>query len=413
MSDSMRSVQKVDVLIVGGGMVGLAMACALREQPDVRVMVVERREIQPQLSLGSDMRVSAIIEGTANILRGMGVWDQLQNVSESIQQMRVWDQQEVGGARFEALEVGLQELGRLVPNSEIQYAMLNVLADCEHIDVYCPAHIESINFKTDAVYLSLDQGQHVQASLVVGADGAQSWLREQAGISHYQRDYAQKAIVANVRPQQHHRNTAYQRFLAGGPLAFLPLPKGLCSIVWSLAHEEAEQYMQLDDALFLDELNLAFGPVLGRIEEVGERGAFPLVGRLSQHFVQHRLALIGDAAHVIHPLAGLGVNLGIRDAIVLAQEVAMAIRYQEDPGSMDVLALYRKNRVPDVLSVMASMEAFHHVFTSKYAVVGKLRRAGMLMFSNSGALKKSLMRTAMGLNLAVPANVMTTAKKQI
>lgn len=411
MSRQSFSPQHVDVLIIGGGMVGLAMACALREQPDIQVMIVERHEIQANLSLEKDMRVSAIIAGTANILRGMGVWDKIVPLSESIQHMRVWDQQEIGGVRFEALEVGLNELGRLVQNSDVQYAMLDILADCEHIDICCPAHIDEIEFKKDATYLTLNDGQHIRASLVVGADGGHSWLREQANIGHWQRDYQQKAIVANVKPQNHHRYTAYQRFLSGGPLALLPMQDGLCSIVWSLPSKEADQYLQFNDDCFLDELNLAFGPVLGRIEQVGQRAAFPLVGRLSKHFVRPRLALIGDAAHVIHPLAGLGVNLGIRDAIVLAQEVANAIRYKEDPGDMSVLRLYRKNRVADVLSIMAGMESFHRLFSTDHACIRSLRHKGMLVFSNSGHIKRTLMRTAMGLTLPIPSNVMTTAKK--
>jgi len=411
--DTTVSTQDVDVFIVGGGMVGLAMACALREQTNVRVMLVERSDMHPNLSLGKDMRVSAIIAGTAEILKGMGVWDQVLAVSESIQHMRVWDQQEMGGARFEAMEVGLTELGRLVQNSDLQYAMLDVLADCEHIDVRCPAQIEHIDFKKDATYITLDQGQRVRAALVVGADGPHSWLRQQAGIQDWQRDYQQHAIVATIRPQQHHRFTAYQRFLPSGPLAVLPMQDGLCSIVWSLASQEAKASMELDDVAFLAELNLAFGPVLGSIEEVGKRASFPLVARLTKHFVRPRLAFIGDAAHVIHPLAGLGVNLGLRDAVVLAQEVANAMRYQEDPGDMSVLQMYRKNRVLDVLAVMSSMEAFHRVFTSDYKVIGHLRRTGMLMFSNSGVLKHVLMRTAMGLSLPVPSRVMTTAKKSV
>jgi 2-polyprenyl-6-methoxyphenol hydroxylase-like FAD-dependent oxidoreductase len=183
------------------------------------------------------------------------------------------------------------------------------------------------------------------------------------------------------------------------------LTDDLCSIVWSTTDAEADRLMKLDSGTFRQELSLAFGPVLGGISEVGERAAFPLRAQLAHHIVRPRLALIGDAAHVVHPLAGLGVNLGMRDAMVLAQEIVDAHRFKEDIGAMDVLNRYRKARLPDILSVMGAMEAFHQLFTCKLPGLPLLRDAGMLAVGNSGPLKELLMRAGMGLSIPVPRQI--------
>lgn len=215
----------------------------------------------------------------------------------------------------------------------------------------------------------------------------------------------QRGIVATVRPQFSHKGVAYQRFLPTGPLAMLPMTDNLCSIVWSADDPEADRLMALDDAAFLNELQLAFGPLLGTLQEVGERAAFPLRSQLAKHMVRPRLALIGDAAHQVHPLAGLGVNLGLRDAMALAQEISDARRFREDHGSMDVLSRMRGNRIPDVLAVMSAMEGFHHLFTSEMPGVPWLRDAGMRAVGNAGTIKQLLMRRATGLSLPLPKQI--------
>jgi len=185
----------------------------------------------------------------------------------------------------------------------------------------------------------------------------------------------------------------------------LPMTDNLCSIVWSAENSEADRLMGMDDAAFLDALNLTFGPMLGRISEAGARAAFPLKGQLAKHFVRQRVALVGDAAHCIHPLAGLGVNLGIRDAMVLAQEIADAKRFDEDWGELSVLDRYMKQRMPDVLSIMGSMEGFHQVFTGTIPGLKELRGLGMRLMGNSGAIKQLLMRNSTGLSLPVPKQI--------
>ena len=406
MKKARRSKRKteMDLIIIGGGMVGLTLACALKDT-GLKIIVVERAEAEPRMSLERDCRVSAIVAGTVAALEGIGVWPLVKDRAGPIDSMRIWDDQRFGSIRFEAEEAGLEALGYIVENSVLSSAMLEVVHASKNIEWCCPASVESVQWKASCVEVALDDGRLFTTPLVVGADGGRSWLRSQAGIPAWSHRFEQQGIVATIQPQFPHRNCAYQRFLPTGPLAILPLTDGLCSIVWSAQDAEAERLMALDDGAFLVELQAAFGPVLGALEATGERAAFPLRSQLSRHVVRPRMALIGDAAHQIHPLAGLGVNLGIRDAMVLAQEIADARRFKEDYGSLDVLNRFMHSRMPDILGVMGGMEVFHYLFTHDIPGLALLRDAGMRVVGNSGSVKRMLMRRAMGLTLPVPKQI--------
>jgi len=396
--------EKVDVAIVGGGLVGLVLACALRHTP-LRIVVLERRWPEVRQSLGFDMRASAIVAGGVRILQGLGAWDALQSRAGEIRGMRVWADQGFGAIRFDAGEVGLDKLGVILENGRMHEALMDVADMAENIELCCPAEVERCEIASDHASLYVNGDSVYETALVVGADGAHSWLRSQAGIGAWGYSYEQKGLVATVKPRQYHRGSAFQRFLSGGPLALLPLPDGFSSIVWSMPASGADALRDMDDEEFLSRLNRSFGPLLGGIEAAGARGAFPLRLQHAKHIVRPRLAFIGDAAHVVHPLAGLGVNLGFRDAMVLAQELADAHRFEEDIGDMDVLRRYMRKRTPDTLAVMAATDAFHRLFTGMEWFSG-LRDAGMLAVGNSGLLKQMLMRTGMGLTQPVPTRVM-------
>ena len=393
-----------DLSIVGGGMVGLALACALRHS-GLHIVVIERGEAPVFKSLERDCRVSAIVKGNVKILQGLGVWKYLQDDAGPMRSMRIWDNQEAGGIRFDGSEIGEDVLGYLIENSATQKAMHKAMLESDNVEFCSPADISEVQWREEHVLVKLADGRVLTTPLIVGADGGRSWIREQAGIGVWQRDYKQKGIVATVRPERGHNGIAFQRFLPTGPLAMLPMTGGLCSIVWSAETSEADRLMAMDEDAFLDALNLTFGPTLGCITEAGERAAFPLIARLAKHFVRDRVALIGDAAHCIHPLAGLGVNLGLRDAMVLAQEIADARRFDEDWGEMAVLERYMKQRMPDVLSVMGSMEGLHQVFTSTIPGLKEVRGLGMRLMGNSGAIKQLLMRNSTGLSLPVPKQI--------
>jgi len=393
-----------DVIIVGGGMVGLALACALRHT-GLQIIVIERAVPTVIKSLGRDCRVSAIVKGNVDILKGLGVWPFMQANASPMRAMRVWDNQEAGGVRFDAAEIDQEALGYLVENSITQRAMHKALLDSDTVEFCCPAEISELQWHDAHVKLTLTDGRCLTTALIVGADGGRSWIREQAGIATWQRDYHQKGLVATVRPERPHHGHAFQRFLPTGPLAMLPMTDDLCSIVWSADDAESDRLMAMSDDAFLQALNLTFGPMLGRIVEAGERAAFPLKAQLAKHIVRPRVALVGDAAHCIHPLAGLGVNLGLRDAMVLAQEIADAKRFDEDWGEMDVLKRYMKQRMPDVLSVMASMEGLHQVFTASFPGLKEARGLGMRVMGNAGGIKALLMRNSTGLSLPVPTRI--------
>ncbi len=404
MSIKQGAAEQVDVLVIGGGMVGLAFANALQHS-GLRIVVVERQEAQTFESLGMDCRVSAIVRGNQQILEGLGAWQYLEDDAQAMHSMNIWDDQHAGGIRFDAEEIGEDALGYLVENSRLQAALRRNLLASECVEVLCPAQVTSVDWQEDAAQVVLDDGHRFSAPLLVGADGGRSWVRQQADIGVYTRDYQQKGIVANIRPLIPHHGVAFQRFTPSGPLAVLPMKDGLCSIVWSQMHDDADGLMALDDIGFLESLNMTFGPVLGRIEEVGQRAAFPLQAQLAMHTVQPRVALIGDAAHTIHPLAGLGVNLGLRDAMVLAQEIVDAKRFGEDWGELSVLNRYMKLRMPDVLAVMSGMEGFHRLFTSSLPMLPWLRGVGMKAMGNAGLLKYLLMKNSTGITLPVPKQI--------
>jgi len=394
----------VDLVIVGGGMVGLMLAAALRHS-GLHIVVIERAAYQPMLSMGLDCRVSAIVQGNVNILKSVGVWQHLQDKAGLMTSMRIWDGQEQGGIRFESAEIGEPQLGVLVENASLIQALQDTLHESSDVELLCPESVASVVWKRDGVEVRLESGQVLHTPLIVGADGGRSWLREQADIDVFSRDYQQKGIVATVKPRFSHQNTAIQRFLSTGPLALLPMKGDVCSIVWSTANERADELLGLSDEAFMDELNLEAGGIFGGIVQVGKRAAFPLKAQLARHIVRPRLALIGDAAHSIHPLAGLGVNLGLRDAMVLAQEIVDARKFAEDWGGIDILSRYMKKRMPDVLMTMASMEALHRTFQVQLPAWIKLRGLGMKVLGNAGVVKQLLMKNSTGINMPVPHTI--------
>ena len=394
----------VDLVIVGGGMVGLMLAAALRGS-GLHIVVIERAAYQPVLSMDLDCRVSAIVQGNVNILKSVGVWQYLQDKVGVMASMRIWDGQEQGGIRFDAEEIGQDKLGVLLENQHLIDALQHTIDESHDVEMLCPESVASVVWKRQGVQVSLESGRVLNTPLIVGADGARSWLREQADIDVFSRDYGQKGIVATVKPRFSHQNTACQRFLDTGPLALLPMKDDVCSIVWSASNDRADELLALSEEDFLDELNLEVGGVFGGIVEVGKRAGFPLKAQLARHIVRPRLALIGDAAHSIHPLAGLGVNLGLRDAMVLAQEIVDARKFEEDWGDMDVLSRYMKQRMPDVLATMASMEALHRTFQVQLPAWIKLRGFGMKAFGNAGIVKQLLMKNSTGINLPVPHTI--------
>jgi len=391
-----------DVIIVGGGMVGAALACALASQHR-SVAVIEARAPQP-LSQDDpfDLRVSAISRASQNVFEALGVWPMIQDKrSQAYDRMVVWDESGGGEIHFDAADIGEPDLGHIIENRVIQTALMEAIDSLDEVDLLCPTQVADMDLQEDRVVVTLDSDDEIEASLLVGADGARSQVRERLGIGHSViRDYDQKAIVCVVRTEQGHDYTAWQRFLNTGPLAFLPLPDAHhSSIVWSVDTAVADRLMALDDDAFCVAIGEAFEFRLGRVDWTSARAAFPLRGTQAAAYVMPRLALVGDAAHTIHPLAGQGVNLGLLDAAALAE----VLSGERDPGRYVALRRYERMRRGENTVMMHSMEGFKRLFGSSLPGVGQLRSLGLSIVDRLPLLKRQFMVQALGLSGERPA----------
>lgn len=393
-----------DILIVGGGMVGSTLACALADT-GLSIAVVEKfipDDIQPDD--GYDLRVSAISHSSQNVFKQIGAWDGISRRRAcAYEKMDVWDAEGDGEVIFDAADNGVSELGHIIENRVIQRALLERLDELHSVELIADKSISKVNYADTASRIEFEDGSIIECSLLVGADGANSLVRQTAGIDIDVADYCQKGIVAVVTPEQHHQHTAWQRFLATGPLAFLPLSNGQCSIVWSADSAEADRIMQLDDEAFCNELGRAFDEKLGRIKQASQRAAFPLIRRHASRYVLPGLALVGDAAHTIHPLAGQGVNLGLMDAASLAEVIAEAKRMRRDFSSLHTLRKYERWRRGENQLMMFSMSGFKNLFGNKDSFVSKLRNFGLNLVQKNVFAKTTLMSRAMGFEGDLPA----------
>ena len=388
---------KQDIVIIGAGMVGAALACAVAPS-GLKITLVDTRP-PPQISdTEFDLRVSAITRASQNIFSVLDAWDFMEQKRVSpFYEMRVWDSQGNGHIHFNVAEIGEDTLGWIVENSIIQNALLDRVSHFENVELIYPERITDFVVNDDVVSIELASGKKLQSNLLIGADGADSTVRKLAGISTRGWSYDQQGLVCTVRTSGHHNEMAQQVFLPTGPLAFLPIGDHTCSIVWSLSGDSAERLSSLDDEEFLKELQSAFGDSLGTMLEVGPRAVFPLRLQHSMEYVQPRVALVGDAAHAIHPLAGQGVNLGLADAASLADVLLDALDQKRDIGAIQVLRKFERWRKGDNLTMMATMDGFKRLFGSQLAPVTDLRNLGLSLANNLTPLKNMIMRRAMGL----------------
>ena len=392
-----------DVVIVGAGMVGSTLACSLAKTT-LRVGVLEARPPVTAWDADSiDLRVSAVTAASQQIFKGLGAWDEMvaQGVSP-FREMHVWDAGGDGAIHFDSADIGEDRLGYIVENRVIQKALFDRMMMQENVEFICPARLTSMDIHSDTADLELEGGRRIKARLVVGADGGNSQVRQLAGIGTQGWSYDQKAIVATVKTTEPHRETAWQRFLPEGPLAFLPLRSGGCSIVWTTSPARADELLGMDEQTFMDELTQAFDTKLGRIMECGPRAAFPLRLQHVNSYVKERLALIGDAAHTIHPLAGQGVNLGLLDAAALSEVLGVAREKGHDIGAFHVLRRYERWRKGDNLLVMAVMDGFKRLFGSSLEPLRTLRNFGLNLTNAAMPVKNQIMLHAMGLKGDLP-----------
>jgi len=393
-----KQTQHYDIIIVGGGMVGAALACALGDS-GLNVAVIEASQSNFDWPEGShDIRVSAITHASQHIFENIGVWESMQHDGvAAYSKMHVWDATGQGQIHFDSVEVGRADLGHIIENRVIQKAVQNRLADFDNIDLLMPVKLESLQFNPAGAELISTDGQQLTTDLVIGADGANSWVRQQAGISLNTWAYHQNALVCNVTTSESHQNACWQQFMPEGPLAFLPLADGQSSIVWSTTEEKAQALSHMDEQLFNQELQMTFGSSLGRISLSSERGVFPLRLRHAKQYVKEHLALVGDAAHTVHPLAGQGVNLGLLDAVVLAEEILHSYEKKVDIGSLATLRRFERRRKGDNIAMLAAMDGLKRLFSNDITPLKLLRNTGLNIADKLNPFKNLMIRRAMGL----------------
>ncbi len=379
-------------------MVGATLACLLADK-GVSVALIDAGEPMANWPEDTyDLRVSALTLASINTFKALGVWpDVVQLGEQAVEKMFVWDHFGSGELDIDSADAGEMQMGAVVENRITVLAIWKKLQQLESCDVFTSSQLEDFNIDDNGVDINLSEGAKIRAALLVGADGSNSKIRQISGIDDYGWEYQQKALVATVRPEKSHQNTAWQRFLPEGPLALLPLRDGLISIVWTSNTQTTEANLNLSDTDFCEALAEASEHQLGAFELVGARGAFPLKLQFSPEYTQQRMVLIGDAIHTIHPLAGQGANLGLKDASTLAAVVLKAHQKGRDIASQQVLRRYERQRKGDNLLMMGIMDGFKRLFGADDMLVQFVRSSGMGAVNSSTLIKNQICKYAMGL----------------
>ena len=401
-----------DVVIVGGGPVGATLAAALGSN-GMRIALVEARAPahRPGSSFEGDIyepRVSSLTRASERILDSLGIWALLPAERVGvIRDMHVWERQGVGEVHFDSAEIAEPCLGFIVENRALEWAVERHLEELESVTQYRGQSLESVQVRANSVVVQTERTR-LEAQLVVGADGNNSRVRELVGIEAERTDYHQRAVVSVVRPEKSHCDTAWQRFLPGGPLAMLPLPDNQSCVVWSMRSGDAEHVLALSDGAFARELEEATQSRLGKVLLTGPREAFDLRALKAREYVRERAALVGDAAHTIHPLAGQGVNLGLYDAAALAETLSDARAAGRSIHTRSTLRRYERWRRGHNVAMQATMDLFFSLFGSQRPFVKRIRNVGLKATNQFIPLKRTIMRQASGLDGDLPARARKT-----
>ncbi|MEP0174052.1 MAG: FAD-dependent oxidoreductase [Paraglaciecola sp.] len=393
-----------DIAIVGGGIVGLTQALAL-ETSGLSIAVIDAHPSDGAPGGEPQLRVSALTLASQNILESLGAWQHLDKGRlTSYQQMSVWDKDSFGKISFDAAQVQQPQLGYIIENQGIRHALWQQAEQSQSIEVLAPTKINQLVFGKQECFISLDDDTQLSASLVIGADGANSLVKKLANFSDTFWDYDQHAIIATVKTTLPHGHVARQVFTPTGPLAFLPLwDQHHCSIVWSQDEARAAELMAMSDDEFNKALCVNFDMRLGLCEVVSDKQSYPLKMRYTRQWVKDRVAIIGDAAHTIHPLAGQGANLGILDAAALAEHINNLVDKNKDFSLAKNLRPFERWRKTEALKMVASMEGFKRLFAGSQPIKKVFRGAGLSLAEQAPFAKNSIIRHAMGLSGELPA----------
>ena len=391
-----------DVVVAGAGMIGCTCAVAMARS-SLRVALVDPGPINFNHSHPNGIRVSAVNLASENILRALGAWSVLKAQSLSpFRQIDVWDAGSPGQITFRAADAGLAHLGHIIENEAITTALTTRLSQLGNVSCFAGDSIETFESDHDGISIVLASKQNINAKLLVGADGAESRVRSLANISVEKTPYNHQAIVATVSTELPHRETARQRFLATGPLAFLPLQDGRSSIVWSCSPQRFDELNGLDDVTFSTALTEAFENRLGMITLTSNRTSFPLIKQHANQYIAPRIVLVGDAAHTVHPLAGLGANQGLLDAATLAEVLIDSANRERDFGGQVTLRRYERWRRGENQLVLNTLDGLYHLFGSGHPMIAYVRGLGLNMTNRITPLKMMLLRRATGLSGDLP-----------
>lgn len=397
---------KCDIVIVGGGMVGLVLALALAKNPEFSIVILESKAEED--CFNADVyhhRVSALSLSSVRILQALDVWQAMRQRRVSpFTEIKVWDGHAKTDLTFNCREVAESVLGYIVENNVTQVSLREKVLATSNIKYLSPVSLLDCEQRADNIQLHTKEHGIIQATLAVAADGANSWLRKAAGITVTTHSYEQEAIVASVVTEKPHETIARQVFLLDGPLAFLPLQAAnLSSIVWSLPSVKARAMLALPQDEFKQALTTAFGSRLGNVLEVSERFLFPLKKQQAEKYVTNRIALVGDAAHVMHPLAGQGVNLGLLDAASLAEVVLNAAEQNRDIAQTSVLRRYERWRRADNMALLSGVDLIKQLFASNALPIQAVRGVGLAVTNRLLQIKNIFTRQAVGCRQGLPA----------
>ncbi len=395
-----------DIIIVGGGMAGATMAIALAPL-HLNIALIEAYPYQAQGQPSFDDRCLALAWSSKQIYQSMGIWDDLAQREDgfsAIKDIHISDRGHIGVTRLNHEKEGVPALGYVVESRVMGEVLLNKIKQYEHIQLFCPATIEQLDTYPDVVKVTLSVDQKkikINADLLIIADGVNSKTRDLLGIQTHQKSYGQTAIIANIETEIPHNNRAFERFTDSGPLALLPLTRHRCSLVWTARDDQRDHLMALNEADFCQALQQRFGYRLGKIQKVGHRVAYPLVSMTINNDTladQSRIALIGNAAHGVHPVAGQGFNLGLRDISALAELIATEIKghKQGDSGHQSLLDAYWQWRQADIKQVSRITEGLITLFSNQSIPLALLRNSGLLMADSLPPLKHAIAHEAMG-----------------
>jgi 2-octaprenyl-6-methoxyphenol hydroxylase len=389
-----------DVIIVGGGLVGASLACALAPL-GLRVALIEAVAFRAASQPSYDDRTLALSASSCRILQTIGLWAELQENATAIREIHVRELNRPGHVVMSPSDLGLDRFGHVIEARTFGAAMAAALSRLEHLDFLCPATVSAIRVTEDRViveYTGADGAGCVEGGLLVGADGAHSCVRESLGIETERHDYGQSAVICNVTPERHHDGRAFELFTPTGPFAVMPHVNSRCGLIWCVETEQVQALLELPDADFLARANARFGGHLGSFVKVGARSSYPLRLVRAREDIRPRVVILGNAAHAIHPVGAQGFNLGLRDAAVLAEVLADAVRRGGPSviGNLDILRRYSDWRAPDQQGTIAYSDGLARMFSNPSPIAAAARTAGLLAHAFIPSLRRQLAVRAMG-----------------